>query len=79
MSTEYQNVLTKKKKKKRKKERKRKRKNTSIFLLLEHTTVNFQLEDSKRDYVKSMDSLQSEKDDLNNKLKKANDGKSISL
>ena len=36
--------------------------------------VYLQLEDSKRDYVKSIDSLQSEKDDLNNKLKKANDG-----
>ena len=35
---------------------------------------SLQLEDSKRDYVKSIDSLQSEKDDLNNKLKKANDG-----
>ena len=60
--------------------------NSSRFLLIEFievrlcekfqsTVVYLQLEDSKRDYVKSIDSLQSEKDDLNNKLKKASDGK----
>ena len=33
-----------------------------------------QLEDTKREYVKSVDSLQSEKDDMNNRLKKMSDG-----
>ena len=49
-----------------------------LYVKFHSIDVCLQLEDSKRDYVKSIDSLQSEKDDLNNKLKKASDGKLLS-